>query len=210
MRRALFFLQIGLDLLLPMALVVGVQAAHAQTCFPGRPLPSCRSFPVTEIGYAHRLDKTPLRTGGEPQVHYLNGEVGWMFNRSPRLALGGTFFAGALVDYAFEFRPGLKARARYWISPHTGLDLGAGVILGRVPAGPSIFSPEERRLGGNAHVGLSYRDAALLLAQLEYLPNPIDRDWTSYLGARLGSKPAAWTALIVGPLLALGALAFSN
>lgn len=200
-------IRIGLPLLVPIALV---QTAPAQSCFPGRPLPGCRSFPVTEIGYAHRLDQTPLATGGEPQVHYLNGEVGWMFNRSPRLAVGGAFFAGALVDYAFEFRPGFKGRVRYWISPRAGLELGAGVILGRVPAERSIDSPEERRLGGAAHLGLSYRDAVLLLLQSEYLPNPIDRDLTGYLGARLGSKPAAWTALIVGPLLALGALAFSN
>jgi hypothetical protein len=198
----------ALGLLLPIALAV--QTLSAQTCFPGRPLPGCRSFPITEIGYAHRLDKAPSATGGDPQVHYLNGEVGWMFNRSPRLAIGGTFFAGALVDYAFEFRPGVKARVRYWIDRRTGLDLGAGLLLGRTPVSRTINSPDEHRLGGAGHVGLSFRDAALLIFEVEYLPNPANRDLVAYAGARIGSKPAMWTALIVGPLLGLGALLASD
>ena len=45
-----------------------------------------------------------------------------MFNRSPRLALGGTVFMGALVDYAFELRPGAKGRARYWLGDRTALN----------------------------------------------------------------------------------------
>jgi len=199
---------LGLLLLVPLA--AWVQTLSAQTCFPGRPLPACHSFPLTEIGYAHRLDKTPLTTGGDPQVHYFNGELGWMFNRSPRLAIGGAFFAGALVDYAFEFRPGVKARVRYWINGRTGLDLGAGLVLGRTPVDRTIGAPDEHRLGGAGHVGLSFRDAAILILHVEYLPNPADRDLVGYLGARLGSKPAAWTALIVGPLLGLGALLASD
>jgi hypothetical protein len=193
-----------------VAVTQWVGSAEAQSCFPGRALPGCRSFPVTEIGYAHRLSSAPLATGGLPQVHYLNGEIGWMFNRSPRLALGGTLFMGALVDYAFELRPGVKGRARYWLGQHTGLDLGAGVILGKVPAASEIGSGEARHLGANAHLGLSLDDALVLTAQLEYLPNPIDHSLNGYLGARIGSKPAAWTSLIVGPLMGLAAIVFSN
>jgi hypothetical protein len=198
----------ALGLLLPIPLAI--QTLSAQTCFPGRPLPGCRSFPITEVGYTHRLDKTPLANGGEPQVHYFNAEVGWMFNRSPKLAIGGTVFAGALVDNAFEFRPGVKARLRYWIDPRTGLDLGAGLVLGRTPASGTFNSPDEHRLGGAGHVGLSFHDVAVLIFEVEYLPNPTDRDVAAYAGARIGSKPAMWTALIVGPLLGLGALLASN
>jgi len=194
--------------LIPLA--AWFQTVSAQTCFPGRPLPACRSFPITELGYAHRLDKTPLVTGGDPQVHYFNSEVGWMFNRSPRLAIGGAFFAGALVDYAFEFRPGVKGRVRYWINDRTGLDVGAGVVVGRTPADRTIGAPDEHRLGVAGHVGLSFHDAALLILHVEHLPNPADRNMVGYLGARVGSKPGAWTALIVGPLLGLGALLASN
>ena len=193
-----------------MLLAACFHRVSAQTCFPGRPLPGSHSFAITEIGYAHRLDKTPLATGGDPQVHYFNGEVGRMFNRSPRLAIGGAFFAGALVDYAFEFRPGVKARVRYWLNDRTGLDLGAGLVVGRTPVDRAIGGPDEHHVGGAGHVGLSLRDAALLIFQVEYLPNPADRDLTGYLGARFGSKPALWTALIVGPLLGLGALLASN
>ncbi len=198
-----------LGVLILANVMAGMRPLRAQACFGGRPLP-CRSFPVTEIGYAHRLDNTLSLHGGSPQVHYLNGEVGWMFNRSPRMALGGTLFAGALVDYAFEFRPGIKARLRYWIGRRTGLDLGAGAVLGRIPSDTSFAASEEHHVGLAGHAGLSFRDAGLVVLLLEYLPNPVDRDLTGYLGVRIGSKPAAWTALIVGPLLGLGALLFSN
>ena len=92
-----------------VALLFQGESLSAQNCFPGRPLRSCSSFPVTEIGYSHRLDNTALSTGGDPQVHYLNAEVGWMFNRSPRLALGGALYVGALVDY--DSSSGLASRA---------------------------------------------------------------------------------------------------
>ena len=182
----------------------------AQSCFPGRPAPSCHSFPITELGYAVRVNQGPTATGGNPQIHYLNGEFGWMYNRSPRLALGGAFFAGALVDYAFQFRPGAKARLRYWLGPRTGLDLGAGFVLGKTPRDATIGSAEQHRLGAAAHLGLSFHDGFLLIMHGEYLKNPQDDDLAGYVGARFGSKPALWTGAIVGPLLGLGALIFSN
>lgn len=202
-RRAVLFLVILLTL-------APAHTGAAQTCFPGRPLPACRGFPLLELGYAHRLGGGPTLTGGSPQVHYLNGEVGWMFNRSRRLALGGSFFMGALADYAFELRPGLMARARYWLGQRTALDAGAGVILGRVPVASTVGSPEARRVGGAAHLGLSLHDALHLTVQAEYLPNPVDRDLVGYLGARMGGKPAFWSALIGGPLLGLGAAVMAN
>jgi len=192
--------------LLLIALLVRSHLLAAQSCFPGRPLPSCQSFPVTEIGYSHRLDNTTLSTGGSPQVHYFNAEVGWMFNRSSRLALGGALYAGALVDYDFQLRPGIKGRARYWLGDQTALDFGAGLMRGRTPVIGEIDVSQKHKIGGTGHLGISFHDAALLIAQFEYLPNPVDRDLTAYLGARFGSKPAAWTSLIVGPLLGLGAL----
>jgi len=184
-------------------------ASAAQTCFPARPLPDCRRYPVLELGYAHRLGGGPTLTGGSPQVHYLNGELGWMVNRSPRLAVGGSLLMGALVDYAFELRPGVKARARYWLGPRTALDAGAGMILGRVPTDRTMVA-EARRLGGAGHLALSLHDALLLTVQAEYLSNPVDRDLVGYLGARLGSRPALWSGLIVGSLLGLGAAVMSH
>jgi len=197
-------------LILIFSTTMAAQAGYAQTCFAGRPLPECRSFAVLELGYAHRLDGALEATGGSPQVHYLNGELGWMFNRSGRLAVGGTVFMGALVDYAFELRPGLKARARYWLGNRTAVDVGAGVVLGRVPIDRSIGSPEERRPGVSAHLGLSLHDALHLMVQTEYLANPVDRDLVGYVGARLGAKPAMWSAIIIGPLLGLGAAAMAD
>jgi hypothetical protein len=182
----------------------------AQTCFTGRPLPKCHDFTLLELGYAHRLGGGPLLTGGSPQVHYLNGELGWMVNRSPRLAVGGSLYLGALVDYAFELRPGLKGRVRYWLGERTALDAGVGPILGRSPGDLSLSGAQRRRLGGTAHLGLSLHDALHLTLQAEYLPNPVDRDLVGYVGARLGSKPALWSGLIAGSLLGLGAAAMAN
>lgn len=196
--------------LLLLCTMAPVQSGQAQTCFRGRPLPACRSFALLELGYAHRLGAPSMVTGGSPQVHYLNGEVGWMVGRSPRLSIGGTFFAGALVDYEFELRPGLKARARYWLGDRTGVDLGVGVMLGRVPADSTSWSPTERRPGATAHLGLSLNDALHFTMLGEYLPNPVDRDLVGYAGVRLGSKPALWSGLIVGSLLGLGAAAMAN
>jgi hypothetical protein len=192
--------------LLPAVLACWGHLLAAQTCFPGRPLPRCHSFPVTEIGYSHRLDNTTLATGGDPQVHYFNGEIGWMFNRTPRLALGGTFFVGALVDYDFQLRPGLDARLRYWVNDRTGLDVGAGLFRGRTLVSDGIDFSQRHRIGAAGHLGLSLHDAALFVLRLEYLRSSIDRDLTGYLGARFGSKPAAWTTVIVAPILGLGAL----
>ena len=200
----------SIAVLLLLCTVTPVQAGHAQTCFRGRPLPACRSFALLELGYAHRLGAAPTATGGSPQVHYLNGELGWMFNRSPRLSIGGTLFAGGLVDYDFELRPGLKARARYWLGDRTALDVGAGLVLGRVPVESALWIRTERRAGATAHLGLSLNEALHLTALAEYLPNPVERDFVGYVGARLGSKPALWSALIVGPLLGLGAAAMAN
>ncbi len=196
--------------LLLLCTMTPVQAGQAQTCFRGRPLPACRSFALLELGYAHRLGAAPTATGGSPQVHYLNGELGWMFSRSPRLSVGGTFFAGALVDYDFELRPGLKARARHWLGDRTAVDIGAGVMLGRVPVDRTSWSPTERRPGATAHLGISLDDALHLTVLAEYLPNPVDRDLVGYVGARLGSRPALWSGLIVGSLLGLGAAALAD
>jgi hypothetical protein len=189
-----------------LAILVLARTAGAQSCFPGRPLPACRSFAVLELGYAHRLGGGPTLAGGTPQVHYLNGELGWMVNRTRTFAVGGSLFLGALVDYDFELRPGLMGRARYWLGERTALDAGLGTVLGRTPAERTDEGPA-RRLGIAALLGLSLHDALHLTAQAEYLPNPVDRDLVGYVGARLGAKPALWSGLIVGALLGIGAAA---
>ena len=83
-------------------------------------------------------------------------------------------------------------------------------MVGRVPVDTAVFTMTERRPGATAHLGLSLDDVVHLTVMAEYLPNPVDRDLVGYLGARLGSKPALWSGLIVGALLGLGAAAMSN
>lgn len=187
-------------MVLAAALINLPAALRAQGCFPGRPLPDCRGFLVTEIGYTYRV--TGAMYGTEPQRHYLNGEIGYLRNTSPRLAIGGSLFGGALVDYAFEFRPGLKARLRYWAAPGIALDLGAGPVLGRVASSPPLQGFGTRgQLGVTSHASLSAEDLFILVAMAEYLPSPADHDVSFYLGARLGSRVGIFAALLTGAFL---------
>jgi hypothetical protein len=178
---------------------------EAQGCLRGAPLPKCRWFVLFEIGYSHRVNADTLAGGGSPQVHYLSGEVGWLHNVSTRVAVGGSFFSGALVDYAFQYRPGLKLRARYWLNAAQSLDVGAGPFLGRAQS--ASFDTDYTNVGVTSHVAFTVSPAFMVLAQLEVLSNPVDRRTSWYLGARLGDKPAAFTsaaaAVVLGGACAL-------
>ena len=178
--------------------------AEAQTCMRGRPAPLCRSFAVTELGYSYRLGLGASPDAGEQQDHYLNGDFGWMWNRSPRTAIGGTLFAGALVDFAFSMRVGAKARVRRWLGEGVGLDLSAGPVVGS--ASPSSGTV----LGLTSHVGLTLEDRLVLLAGLDVLPDPTGPDAVWSVGARLGSRPALWGGGLAMVLLGAAAIALAQ
>ena len=179
--------------------VVASASLEAQTCLRGAPLPKCRSFVVFEIGYSHRINAVTLAEGGSPQVHYLSGDVGWLRNVSPRLAGGASLFSGALVDFAFQYRPGLKLRARYWLNSEQSLDVGAGPFLGRARA--TSLDNEVTRVGFTSHVAFTASPAFMVLTQLELLSNPVDRTASWYLGVRLGDKPAVLASAATGVAL---------
>jgi hypothetical protein len=176
----------------------------AQTCFRGHPAPRCRVVILNEVGYAYRVNADTLSTGGRPQVHYLGVDLGMLRNLSPRWAVGPVVGANALVDYAFEVRPTLQGRVRYWATPTLGVDFSTGLMLGQAAADAAIGAPRNHRLGVTSELGVSFADRLKILTQLEYLQDAQDRDISVYLGGRLGSAPALWATLATGVLLGLG------
>jgi hypothetical protein len=172
------------------------RAAAAQLCFRGQPLPHCTRFFVTSLGYSTRLNGGP-----GAQQHYLSGDVGMMTNQSERTAVGATLLAGALVDYDFQLRFGVKPRLRRWLGRRTSVELGAG---------PLITTGTGTRIGLTSDLALNLADQLSLVTQWELLGNPNAPDLGWYLGARLGAKPAVWSGLIVGALLGIGAALYSG
>jgi len=200
LRSVLWFA--GLAVLLPAG-------ARAQTCYPGAPLPRCHAVVVTELGYLYRVNG-PHGQAGAPQVHYLNGEVGYLVNRGARTAVGAALFAGALVDYDFTLRYGVKGRLRYWLGRDASLEAGAGPVVGRVTRGQLPDPSQHPRAGLTTHVALNLGDRLSLLAALETLRSSSDAGPSVWVGARLGSRPAAWAGGVAGVVLGLGAALFGS
>lgn len=199
-------------ILVVAALLAPVPAgqAAAQTCYGGARAPACRGLVVTELGYLYRLNGAPGLDGGAPQRHYLVGEVGYLRNGAGRVALGGTLVAGALVDYAFSLRYGVAGRVRYWLGPHTSIEGGAGPIFGRVVRGSLPDQVERTEMGLMARVALNANDRVGLLAGVETLRNTTDHAPSWWIGARFGSRPAAWAGGIAAVVLGLGAVLFAQ
>lgn len=170
-----------------------------QTCFRGQPLPNCKVFFITEVGYTHKLTagRPEGSFGSDDAVHYVGGELGLMVNRG-RFALGGTGFFGGLGgtgDLGGALRGGVKGRVRRWLDDSAALDVGAGPMI-----------TGENELGFSSHLALSIEDRILMLTQFEVVGGESD----VYFGMRLGSKPAVWASLAAGALLGVGALALSG
>jgi hypothetical protein len=160
---------------------------------------------VTELGYLYRVNG-PHGEAGAPQAHYLNGEAGFLLRRGARTSVGVTVFAGALVDYAFTLRVGLKGRVRRWLGSNASLEAGAGPILGRVTSGRFENEVASTGIGLTAHVALNLDDRLSMLAALETLGNESEPRPSLWVGARLGSRPALWAGGIAALGLGLAAL----
>jgi len=191
-------------------LPLGTAPLLAQTCFPGAQRPRCGGFVVTELGYLHRVNAVPNAFGGSPQVHYLNSEAGYLLNQGQRTAVGLSAFVGALVDYDFTLRYGVKARGRYWLGPHTSLELGIGPVIGRFTEGSLPDQVQRTGVGLTSHLALNLGDRLILLTGLETLRDSDDPRPAWSVGARLGSRPAMWAGGLAGLVLGLGAVLWSS
>jgi hypothetical protein len=113
--------------------------SSGQPCFRGRPLPDCKSFWITESGAFFHLNSHKGDRWNDRKVYenlYYTWEIGGMVNRNPKTAFGGTLYIG-WDGYINDTRLGIKGRWRWWLSPHTGLDLSPGILMSdKISASP--------------------------------------------------------------------------
>lgn len=167
----------------------------AQFSWKPQPLPAARTFLVTEVGYAYRLNHESFTPG-----HHLTSAVGLMRNINLKYSIGATTFVGVDTD-EWNVRGGLKLRLQRWFKTRASADVGAGVLLrdaGLVSGGnPPVFV-----------ISVSGRPSNTLgfLAQLETGGTGGGRDNALYLGMTVGSTPG----LVINALGALSALVWSS
>ncbi len=110
--------------ILTVALLEGALApTQAQFRWNPKPLPACRTFPITEIGLNYRVSSDQATD----QQLYITSDLGFMRNLNPRYALGASNFVGFGDDS--EFRGGLKPRMRRWFTNGTRIDVSPGILL---------------------------------------------------------------------------------
>jgi hypothetical protein len=163
------------------------QAASAQTCFRGRPAPTCASFFLTEAEVGVMVAP---EAGGR-----LGVDVGFMRNIGTRSAIGGTIAAGyTFVDGYNDFGYiSLRPRYRYWLSHTTSIDVGPG--LQWTPNGDTRIE---------ARVAFTYRD---LVGGWTELHHDVERSSpvTWLVGAKAGAQAGIIT--YIAGALTLGVLA---
>lgn len=157
------------------------------TCWRGQPLPACKRFVLTELGFMRRvvttgtpvLDPNGVPYPGFKDEDYRNEllvEVGVMQNRGARDAIGGVLVLGPNV--------GAKVRYRRWLdSSGMALDLGAGVVR------DDRFRSNGASLVGDA--ALNFSDYGALIVRGQTSRRGGRQSFGLHAGARLGSKPAA-------------------
>jgi hypothetical protein len=181
----------------------------AAACFAGGPLPQCKTFWITEVGYYHRaigggaIQDFPSGVFRRPDLDdHFKWELGRMSNRSQRSAVGGAlFFGGGGSNWRF----GVDGRYRRWLGGRSSLDLSAGP-LGVVTRSP-YSQPSTRGYGISGGVALGWNDWAALTVNADAVRGRGRNAGAVYGGVRLGSYPAmgatAAIAAYVGLLLLL-------
>lgn len=163
-------------------------------CFKGEPLPTCRSFWITEAGYVYGLAGIPHQ-----DHHYATWELGLMANTSEQSAIGGTLYAG--LQFGEGLRWGLKARYRRWLANSLSIDVAPGILL-------SVA--EKSSPGFTGHVGFNVDDRFAFVSQWDVVTNPWHWNGTRpvsrrevgwYGGVKLGSKPALYGVALEGVAL---------
>jgi hypothetical protein len=200
--------------LVAMSTVAKAQAPpeSESVCFVGKPMPRCKTFWLTEFGYYHRALGTGFIQDFEtasfdrPDLdnHYA-WDIGFMSNRSPLTAIGGTVHLGADGS---GVRIGLKGRHRRWIAGNGVMDVSAGVLR----AGIRAPYPElnEAAYGVTGDVALGWRDWAALTVRADVLRGDGRTVSALYGGVRLGSYPAIVGTVAAAAYLALLLFAYGG
>jgi hypothetical protein len=177
--------------LLSVSLLCAPALAGAQTCFRGRPLPTCKTFWITESGLGTRVNRGP---GGASADLFATLEIGRMSNRSDRTALGATVLVGVgdQISSSTDVMLGFKPRYRHWLGPTTSLELSPGVF----------YSVVAGRVGLTAHAAINLADRVALTGQvlaarsaISGLTTRTDVGW--YIGGKLGAWPGVAAAIVV-------------
>lgn len=184
-------------------------------CFRGRPLPRCKKFVLFELGWFGEVAGTRQKFRNSFQnaefstpdlPSYIALELGRMVNTDSTHAWGGTAHFGFSHD---EFRVGLKARRRTWLTPKTTLDLTAGPLITRVPPA-EVSSRHDRAVGitGGASFGVSDLIAASLSADV--VQGGGRTRGALHTGVKLGGYPAVVGSGLIVVLVGLLIAAFAS
>lgn len=113
----------------------------AQPCLSNKPLPYCRTFFITELGYSYKAT-SPLHRNSYTAIndtiafsttnpisgrHLLHSELGLMRNFNANFAVGASHFLA--WDVGHNFHGGFKLRVRKWFNEKMSLDLSGGPLL---------------------------------------------------------------------------------
>jgi len=166
------------------------------------PLPSCRSFFVTEFAYAYRVNSFAENTFNLRRRHYFTSDLGIMVNLNPHYALGASHFTG--IDNRGDGRGGFKLTIRRWLSESSSIDVSSGFLLWDTRAATQHFPFV-------SSLDLNIRDWFALTTQLEFVPTRFQggTDRAVYFGLKTGSYPglilngAAVTAAVIVGILVL-------
>ena len=127
---------------------------EAALCYHPRPKPACRSFVVMEMSLLAGVLSSSESVAFENSVpesfralgSHLSWQAGWLWNVSPRVAVGASGLAGYGGPAG---RLGARVATRYWVDEERSVDVSAG--------------PSWATVGG-----LSQRDGRGLSADLRY------------------------------------------
>ncbi len=182
-------------------LLIPTQHLEAQFSWKPRPLPEARTFLVTEIGYAYRINDYAEGAFNLERHHYFTSEVGAMVNTSESFAVGATSFTG--MDEGGNFRWAVKTRFRWWLDRERSIELSQGLILW-----DSRGAMEGFGLMSSATVNVTRWIA--LVGQVEVVPTdrPGGTDLSLYLGGRVGSTPGLVGNVAAAVLALLGGAAY--
>jgi len=190
-----------LTLSVPLALLwtlSGPQSLGAQTCFRGKRIDSCRTFLITEFGYASRLNQAPDVT---KKNFLFIWKLGLMANLNEQSALGGALHLSADDNGT---RLAIQARWRRWFGTAGSLEVAPGLILAGSDNHFDLSLP-----GFSGEVALNAADlfGVFLMVEvikMEPLPifpdiEPVGTDVAWYGGIKLGSY-AGLVAAIAFPV----------
>jgi len=175
--------------------------SQAQFCWTPKPLPACRTFPITEIGFNYRVSSKPVFetftfTDGSITDHsayrseqqlYFTSDLGFMKNLSPGYALGASNFVG--FEERGEVRGGIKLRVRKWFTNGTSVDVSPGILLWDT----ALRFPTP---GFTGNLDLKFKEWLALNVLVEYRRAPGSEN--SYGNVRYVTKTVHDTGIYIG------------